>query len=277
MEFSGSDMDNLIDILREAARIEVLPRFFSGSAIVREKTSQLDLVTDADTAAEAFITAALGRAFPNILVVGEEACAADPMLVRHLASADFAIVVDPIDGTKNFASGLPLFGIMAAVLRAGKIVAGVILDPIKDEWSTAIAGEGAWSERPGQSARRLVVCEQAPVEHMVGLISSKFLAEPLRSRVLRGQAETGGGVSYRSAAHEYRLIADGHYHFALFGKLMPWDHAAGWLLHREAGGYSALFDGRPYSVGPLEGGLLCAPNEAAWHNLHQLLLAEEST
>jgi fructose-1,6-bisphosphatase/inositol monophosphatase family enzyme len=68
------------------------------------------------------------------------------------------------------------------------------------------------------------------------------------------------------------MAASGHCHLLFYNKLMPWDHAAGWLLHREAGGYSAHFDGSPYKPVNLTGGLLCAPDEASWHAAQQAIL-----
>ncbi len=79
----------------------------------------------------------------------------------------------------------------------------------------------------------------------------------------------------RCAAHEYRMAASGHCRTCCsYNKLMPWDHAAGWLLHREAGGYSAHFDGSPYQPVNLTGGLLCAPDEASWHAVQQAILTQ---
>ena len=79
-------------------------------------------------------------------MVGEEATAADPSRLNLLADADLAFVVDPVDGTANFAAGLPLFGVMAAVIVRGEVVAAAIHDPICDDTALAIRGEGAWSE-----------------------------------------------------------------------------------------------------------------------------------
>jgi len=79
-------------------------------------------------------------------------------------------------------------------------------------------------------------------------------------------------ASLRCAAHEYRAAAGGFCHVLLYSRLMPWDHAAGWLLHREAGGYSARFDGTPYRPTDFGGGLICAPNEASWHLARAALL-----
>jgi fructose-1,6-bisphosphatase/inositol monophosphatase family enzyme len=101
-----------------------------------------------------------------------------------------------------------------------------------------------------------------------------FLPHALRAVVTANLSRAGVAACYRCAAHEYRLAAAGHYDFLVYSKLMPWDHAAGWLLHREAGGYSARFDGTPYRPTILDGGLICAPDEASWHALRDVLFAE---
>ena len=79
-------------------------------------------------------------------------------------------------------------------------------------------------------------------------------------------------MGLRCAAHAYRQVAGGHLHLLLFNRLMPWDHAAGWLLHREAGGYAAAFDGQPYSPLRHGGGLICAPDQESWKEARAKLL-----
>ena len=103
-------------------------------------------------------------------------------------------------------------------------------------------------------------------------VSWHYLPEPARSQVAANLARIGVAICYRCSAHEYRLVAAGHYDFLFHSKLMPWDHAAGWLLHREAGGYSARFDGTPYRPTQLDGGLICAPDEGSWHAFRDTLL-----
>ena len=73
--------------------------------------------------------------------------------------------------------------------------------------------------------------------------------------------------------YEYRIVAEGLVDFSLHYKLMPWDHAAGVLIHGEAGGYSALLDGRPYLPTKFEGGIISAPNRECWQMLHDALLS----
>jgi fructose-1,6-bisphosphatase/inositol monophosphatase family enzyme len=262
-------------ILRDAAQSIVLPRFRDLAAgDIRQKSSHLDLVTDADVAAEAQITAQLRAAFPGALVVGEEASAEDPTILDGLGDAELAFVIDPIDGTKNFASGLPLFALMVAVLARGRTVAGVIHDPIVDDYAAAIAGGGAWVERPDGRRTALRVGRPRPIGEMLGIVSWMFMAEPMRSTVTRNLAHFAGAADYRTAAHEYRLLAAGHYDFAVFRKLAPWDHLAGVLLHQEAGGYAACLDGSPYTHAAYADGtegLLCAPDAESWAALRTTL------
>ncbi len=271
----GRAMADVAALLRQATRAEILPRFRRLAAgAVRAKSGPLDLVTDADEAAERVITAGLQARFPGCVVVGEEATAADPSVLGRLAGADLAFVVDPIDGTANFAAGLPVFGCMAAAIIRGEIVASWIHDPLGDDTAMALRGEGAWIEAPDGHRAALRVAAPAPVARMVAGVSWGYMPEPLKSRVASRLPRLAAAVNFRCAAHEYRLAAGGHAHALVYNKLMPWDHAPGWLLHREAGGYAARFDGTPYGPHTITGGLIVAPDRAGWEELREALLAE---
>ncbi len=270
--FTEADLGTLAALLRDAGRSEVMPRFRDlGQDGVRTKSGPLDLVTDADEAAERLITAGLHARFPGCLVVGEEATAADPGLPARIGGAALSFVVDPIDGTANYAAGMPLFAVMGAALRGGQVVGAAIHDPVTDETFLARAGGGAWC-RAASGARALAVSAPAPFGAMTGTVSWRFLPEPRRSLTLRGALGLAGLWDFRCAGHQYRLLAAGQMHFSFYNRLLPWDHAPGWLIHREAGGYSARFDGSAYT--PLEhgGGLICAPDRASWNALHEALL-----
>ena len=273
MSFSRADLADLAAILREAARAEIMPRFRRlGAAGVRQKTGPLDLVTEADEAAEHAIGAALARRFPRAVVVGEEATSTDPSRLGLLAAADLAFVVDPVDGTANFAAGLPLFGVMAAAIVRGEVVAAAIHDPVCDDTALALRGEGAWLEAPDGARTDLRVAAPVPVEQMAGNVSWRLLPEPLRTRVCMNLPLLAGAWDYRCAAHEYRMLCAGHCHLLLFNRLMPWDHAPGWLLHQEAGGYSARLDGSAYSPLHTGGGLICTPDRASWEAVRDVLV-----
>src|SRR5690349_3131239 len=103
MNFSWRDLAGVAQLLRTAAQAEIMPRFRDVAGLaIREKSGPLDLVTEADEEAERVIEAGLRDRFPGCIVVGEEATAADPSLLRTLSGADLAFVVDPLDGTANF-------------------------------------------------------------------------------------------------------------------------------------------------------------------------------
>lgn len=272
---SAAQAAEVAALLRHAARSEILPRFRRlTQGAVRTKSGPLDLVTDADEAAERVIEAGLARLFPGCAVIGEEAAEADPRVLDRLAGAELAFVVDPVDGTANFASGTPLFGSMAAAVVRGEVVAGWIHDPLGDDTAMALRGEGAWiADAEGRHIADLRVAAPVPVERMVASISWSYLKEPLRARVASRLPRFAAVVGFRCSAHEYRLTAGGHAHVQLYNRLMPWDHLPGWLIHREAGGYAARFDGSPYSPLHRDGGLICAPDRASWEAVQEALLA----
>lgn len=276
MQFSVDDLARVGDALRAAGQVELMPRFnrLAPDEVMR-KTSAFDVVTVADERAEAAITSDLARQFPGALMVGEEAAGRDPALLPRIGQAELAFVIDPLDGTRNFASGLPLFGVMAAVTVRGAVVAGAIHDPVTDSTAYALKGGGAWmAYHDGHPHMALHVAVPVPVDQMDGIVGTNFLPEPLRTRVNRRLASLAMSCWLRCAAHECRLAAAGQVHALLYNKLMPWDHAAGWLLHHEAGGYSAHFDGSAYQPTHTSGGLLCAPDAASWQALRTALLDE---
>jgi fructose-1,6-bisphosphatase/inositol monophosphatase family enzyme len=278
MRVTRSLASEVATLLRRAAQAEIMPRFRRlAPDAVRAKSGPLDLVTEADEAAERAIAAGLDHLFPGCLVVGEEATAADPGLLDRLAGADCALVVDPVDGTANFAAGVPLFGCMAALFLRGECIAGWIHDPLGDDTAIALRGEGAWVEdSEGRTHGALHVAAPAPVSAMVGAVSWGWMQEPLRSRVPSRLPRLAASLNFRCAAHEYRLVAGGHAHLLVYNKLMPWDHAPGWLIHAEAGGYAAQFDGSPYVPARARtGGLICAPDRASWEEARAALLGDD--
>ncbi|OEO31612.1 inositol monophosphatase [Devosia insulae DS-56] len=265
---SSFDTDRLAVILRDAAKAEILPRFrHLDAGMVRQKTDAIDLVTEADEQAERRIKAAVEATWPEALFVGEESVAANPALLDELDRAAFAIVVDPVDGTANFAAGLPLFATMAAVVRNGETIAGIIYDPMGDDWVLAEKGGGAWQRRPDGTQWRLQVATAPGLADLVGHVSITFLPAESKPKVLANLAKIKVAANYRVAGHDYRTFATGFSHFVMFNKLMPWDHLAGTLISQEAGGYAARFDGSPYLPSHRAGGLLIASDPDTWNLL----------
>jgi fructose-1,6-bisphosphatase/inositol monophosphatase family enzyme len=264
------DVIDLADILRAAAKAEILPRFRRlDPTTIRTKSSATDLVTEADTEAEHRIKREIAKRWPDAVVIGEESVAADPALLDRLQGAELAITVDPVDGTANFAAGLPLFAVMASVVVKGEVVAGIIYDPMGDDWIMAERGAGAWFVRPGGVGQRLKVAAAVALAEMIGHVSMAFIDQAVKPRVLANLAKIRIVANYRVAGHDYRTFASGHAHFVMFNKLMPWDHLGGCLIAEEAGAYVAKFDGSPYRVPDLAGGLLLAPDQETWSLLRR--------
>ncbi len=267
-----ANLAEVVQLVRAVARTEIMPRFRAlAPDDVQTKSGPFDLVTVADEAAEARLSTGLQRLFPGCAVVGEEGATRDPGILTAIADAALCFVVDPIDGTANFCAGLPLFGTIVAVVCRGQVVGAVVHDPVGDDTATAWQGEGAWLENALGIRTALHVAAPAPVSSMSGAVSWRYMPEPQRSLVCRNLPHFGIVWDYRCAAHQYRMLAAGHCHFVAFQRLLPWDHAAGWLLHHEAGGWSARLDGSPYTPTEAEGGLICAPDEASWHRVRDAL------
>jgi fructose-1,6-bisphosphatase/inositol monophosphatase family enzyme len=268
------DIEAVSAILREVAAEEVMPRFRAlAEHEVRAKNGG-ELVTVADIAAERQITRRLLDLLPGSQVVGEEATAEDPGLLDKFAQVDDWIwIIDPIDGTANFAAGRPVFALMVALVRRGEAEAGWILDPIGPRCATAERGAGAWLD-----AARLALGPPPPPAALRGTLhASTFATAAMARQIQARRARVGAVKSLRCAGWEYLRLAGGETQFSLFTKLMPWDHVPGTLIFREAGGLAQTLDGAPYGARDHRApGLLMAPDQASWDWLHDRLFGADA-
>jgi len=252
-------IDRVSALIREVAMAEVLPRFQKLAAGESHEKQPGQLVTIADLEAERILTLQLSDLLPGSVVVGEEGVAADPARL-NLVSDDAPVwVVDPVDGTQNFADGKPIFATMVALLIERRATASWIYEPVADRMASAEIGSGAFIE-----GERLHTAAVVPLEEMRGRLSGRT-AKKLAGKV-------GSVFSERCAAYEYLAVARGAAHFALFRRLNPWDHAPGELLVREAGGFSRRLDGTPYLASEIDASLLLAPDAESWQALRALIL-----
>ena len=270
MTIDSSTASELIDIVRRAARAEILPRFRNlDPETIQTKTSQEDLVTAADQRAESFIQREVAERFPEATIVGEEATSEDASLLEGIAEAEMAVIIDPIDGTWNFARNLTQFGVILAVASRGETVFGLLYDPVMDDWIMAHRGQGAFYVRPDGTQRQLQVSAREHLAEMTGFTSLRLFPKELQYRLATTFPDFSRMMSIGCACHEYRTLASGFGEFSLIGALMPWDHAAGVLVHQEAGGYSALLDGRAYQPTIHQGRLLLANSRETWERLRE--------
>ena len=125
------------------------------------------------------------------------------------------------------------------------------------------------------STRGIALISVLWIATLLAVMAASFVSTSrTEARLARNQTKALSQFGYRCAAHEYRLLASGHAHFVVYSKLMPWDHLAGALIHAEAGGYAARFDGSAYLPSHAGGGLLVAPDKESWRELHRELWAE---
>jgi len=259
-------MEAVATIIREVAAAEVMPRFRKLAGVDIRHKGPNDIVTIADEAAEQVLTRRLTDLLPGSVVVGEEAYAADPSCLRRLFEDAPVWVVDPVDGTNNFAQGRPVFAVMVSLNQDGRTVQGWIHDPVTDRMLMAEQGAGARLDgNPVQAAAA------APLVDSSGFVKNRFFDKKTRERLEHSSAYLKQTFDLFCAGHEYLQMAKGEVHFALYRRIMPWDHAAGVLIHGEAGGYAAMLNGLPYAPTETEGGLLLAPDRESWKALRDLL------
>lgn len=260
------DVERVSEILREVAAEEILPRFQRLSASeVREKGPG-DLVTVADEASERQLSRRLADLLPGSVVVGEEEAAGDDGVLARIGGDEWVWIIDPVDGTANFAAGRPTFGVMVALARDGETRAGWIYDPCGGRMGIAVKGDGAWLD-----GERLHCAAPAPLAAMTGALSMRFFEKPLRQHLEERARGLARAFTLGCAAHEYLSLASGDIHFAVYRKIMPWDHAAGALMHEEAGGYHTKLDGGRYGPTEWSGGLMLAPDRTSWIALRDYL------
>ncbi|GGM12580.1 inositol monophosphatase family protein [Micromonospora yangpuensis] len=264
-------LDDVGELLRDTAAEIVLPLFRKLDAADVTEKAPGELVTIADQRAEEAITAGLRRLRPGSVVVGEEAVADDPTLLRHVRGTGDVWVVDPVDGTSNFAAGKRPFALMVALLTDGDPVASWILDPLADNLAVARVGEGTRLDGQPVTPR---TTGRTP-GGLRGSATTWFLPPATRARVAAGGERLGGLLpGQHCAGREYLDLLTGERDFVLFWRTLPWDHVPGTLLVRQAGGVARRFDGTDYHPADEHQGLLVAISEDVWTEAHAALLAD---
>jgi fructose-1,6-bisphosphatase/inositol monophosphatase family enzyme len=262
---SSAQRTQLFNLVRRAARAEIMPRFRQlASYQINVKSGPQDLVTEADIAAEAMITRGLQASFPHALIVGEEAASANTALIDKIAEAELCFTIDPVDGTWNYAKGLPLFGVMVSVLRFGRPVFGLLYDPVLNDIVWADTEHPAQIQLPRRNQRPVTTSSGGQIADLSGFVPLFLIPEDKRAQAASVMPLFGRVWSLRCACHEFRTLAQGEIDFVLFPKLTAWDHPAGVIVTRQAGGHVAMLDGTDYRGDLKSGYLLAASDEATW-------------
>jgi len=245
MEYNSRDLLKIaITAAKKAGQIQI-DRFHRPKEVFYKGT--IDLVTDVDKESETVILTLLRETYPDADILSEE---------TPFKSTDSPLlwIVDPLDGTTNYAHGYPCFSVSIALQKEGIIQLGVVYNPVTDECYTAIRGEGAYkNDRPlrvshTEKIEQALLCTGFPYD--VGTSRRNNLKE-FTTIIQHAQGVRRDG----SAALDLCRVAEGAFDGFWELKLKPWDVAAGVLIATEAGGVVTTFDGRPFD--PFADTILC--------------------
>jgi myo-inositol-1(or 4)-monophosphatase len=253
-------LDFALDTARRAGG--VLCEYHRQHHTVNRKSSEIDLVTEADVAAERLIVDALREYFPEHTILSEEGLGD---LQQVVGETECLWVVDPLDGTVNYAHGYPVWGVSLALVERGRVIMGVIYDPLRDEIFWAKHGQGAWlGEKPirvSKTAHLKDALVATGFAYKRATLKDNNLAE-FSAVMPRVQGVRRAGAAVLDLAHLAAGRLDGYWEM----HLQPWDWAAGSLLVAEAGGMVTDMQGESWSLATDN---LAATNGA----LHDELLA----
>jgi fructose-1,6-bisphosphatase/inositol monophosphatase family enzyme len=249
------DIDAVTILMREAARLTILPRYRRLQLHEIIEKSPGELVTAADREAEAILSDSLPGLLPGSRVIGEEGCAASPQLLAE-AGEGLVWLLDPLDGTANFAAGAPPFAVMLALLEHGVPIASWMLDPLSNHVCTALVGGGAWL-----NGDRVEVGAAVPdLGKLRGALISHFMSEELQGRIRERLAAVTHLPKLMCSGAEYPAVAFGERQLSLFWRTLAWDHVPGTLFLTEAGGHVSRLDGTHYRWNDGREGLIIAQN-----------------
>lgn len=248
----------VVDLMRQVARDVVMPRYQNlASDEISEKAAN-DFVTIADKESELRLAEGLAAILPDAGIIGEEACAADPAILDR-AGDGLNWIIDPIDGTGNFAAGKAPFGIIIALADGGTTLAGWILDPLTGRLCHAMLGGGSHVDGVAVRAR------ETGADLPIAALAVYFMDPQERADIQRRSQSSFTLVDIpRCAAEQYPRLVLGQNDVSVFARTLPWDHAAGTLFVNEAGGWCQRIDGTAYRVGDTRRGLMGASSPRLW-------------
>jgi myo-inositol-1(or 4)-monophosphatase len=232
------DLQVLVQEIRQIAQEEIVPRFAHIGFALKQDGS---LLTEADLATNQRIADFLQQRWPAIAFLSEEMEREEQE--QLLREADALWCLDPLDGTSNFAAGIPLFAVSLALFQRGEVVLALTYDPVRDEMFTAQRGQGAWLN--GQPLR----CQPSAfkLRHAVAIVDFKRLSLPLKNALMHNPPY-GSQRNLGSCVLEWAWMAANRGHLYLHGGMKLWDLAAGTLILAEAGGFACTLQGEPVFV-----------------------------
>lgn len=234
------EIDVLSALLRRSSVEQLLPGF---AGVERHAKADGSIVTEADHAMQAHMASVLLEQWPDIPLLGEEM--ADEEREAVLRSAHGRIwVLDPLDGTSNYAAGVPYFSVSLALVEDGEVVLGLVYDPVRDECFSAQRGQGAFLNGDALSLRGK---ESPALSECLAAIDFKRLESRLACQLV-SSPPYASQRSFGSVALDWCWLAAGRIHVYLHGRQQIWDYAAGQRILIEAGGVETTLEGVPANI-----------------------------
>lgn len=261
------DLKELEKLVRQVAQEEILTRFNRVGYSVKDDGS---LLTEADLSADKRISEALATLYPEIAFLSEEMEVEEQE--RLLQESESLWCLDPLDGTSNFAAGVPLFATSLALFVKGEVQIAVTYDPVRDEMFSAVKGQGAWLNGD------VLKCHPSgfALNKTIAIVDFKRLKPNLVKRLL-SDAPYKSQRNLGSCVLEWAWMAANRGHLYLHGGMKLWDLAAGTLILDEAGGYACTLEGeKVFRASMKPRSVLISPDEnlyIAWK--HFLIEAHE--
>ncbi|MBL8701106.1 MAG: inositol monophosphatase [Alphaproteobacteria bacterium] len=225
--------DKVEALIAEANARFVMPRFGTLQAGEIDEKKANDFVTVADREAEAFLAPRLADLIVGSHVLGEEAAAHDPSLMRRLDAETPLWVIDPVDGTRSFIEGKDGFAVIVALVRGDAVLAGWILQPRRARFVASEHGAGVRLD----GGPPVIPAPRRARGYFLGRVPDGARARERAAAAFEAQAHPGSG------AVAFLDMAAGAIDIAYFGRGWPWDHAAGALIAEELGGAARFLAG----------------------------------
>lgn len=265
MSVKSLDPQLIIDLMRNCTTDIVMPYFrnLSDTQIWRKKNNSI--VTVADMESEKFLRQNLLRILPGSTTIGEEETENDPCIVNRLFSNKPVWVIDPVDGTSNFAQGKRRFSMIIALCINGETIGGWLATPASGRYFWSMKDKGAWF-----GEKRLLTTANK-------IYRPKILSGSLGSKITKLEGVRYNFAKLRrheSCGADYMDIAEGKLDFAFYsGGMKTWDHCAGDLLVREAGGHTGeLLTGNAYKpIYPPNDGILASCSKRVFNSVSEIL------
>ena len=248
------------NIVKKAATEELLPRFTQVSGQLKADGS---VVTEADLAMQNRLEVELLKAHSGSILLSEEMTPDEQQNALNSESPVWCL--DPLDGTSNYAAGIPYFAVSLSLIHSGKVVMGLVYDPIRDEFFTATESEPALLNNSELKCNQ----EITDIDKAIAIVDFKRLESNLAVRLVCDQP-FASQRNFGASALDWCWLAANRGHVYLHGKQNIWDYSAGQFIFEKAGGHCCTLDGESVFVNRLEGrSVVAGVNEtlhASWRD-----------